>query len=256
MTLSFDRRRRVCDRPSLRRRTSPLGRRRLGIGPDQVSQHVAGERAGDAAGAAEGGAIQPVHRLAQRRGRARQAREQPVLRLRRHPVLAVGQQAGEQQPQQRVVRRQDLHRGDGAQAGGQVAQLDRPARRRCAGGEQHRQARLGGGVQQVQQRGFLGHRVGVVDGEAGGARQVGQRVEPGQRRAGEVLRAGRGDPAVQQVRLAAAGLPPQRQAPLRPVRDAIEPGQRRVIRRRTHEIGHCVPGGAREGQRAADAGLA
>ena len=41
-----------------------------------------------------------------------------------------------------VVGRQEFDRGHGAQAGGQVGQPGRPTRRRCAGGEQHRQARL------------------------------------------------------------------------------------------------------------------
>ncbi len=82
-----------------------------------------------------------------------------------------------------VLRRADLHRGHGAQPAGEIGQPHRPAGRRQAGGEQHRQPGLARRVQQMQQRALVGDGVGVIERDAGG----GQVRQPGQFGAGAQL---------------------------------------------------------------------
>ena len=145
--------------------------------------------------------------------------------------LTFAQQPGEQRSQQRVLRldrfpppvtaRNRLARS---------ASSRRPARRRQPGGQQHRHPRLDRGIQRVQQHRLVSQPIGIVDCQAG------HRHFGGQNWAGEIAGGRSIGPQMQQMRLAAAGLAPDREPAVRPVLGARQPSQRGGVGRRLEEV--------------------
>ncbi len=135
--------------------------------------------------------------------------------------------------QQSIFRRTDPNRGDCAQPTGEVGQLNDPARGRRAGREQDGQTGFARCIQQVEQRGFVCHRIGCIDRDAGCGRQFGQAAQCG---SGTHFGAGVRRPDVQQMGFAAAGFTPQQKPVVWPIGGSVEPGGRRGIRRCRAEI--------------------
>ena len=147
--------------------------------PARPASTCGGERHRDVAAPLERRRIEPRHRLAQapRRCAAGGAAATPAP----PPAGDSCRSASSRTSSARSSASSggaDLDRGHRAQPAGEVGQLHRPARRRRAGGEQHRQTRLARGVQQMQQRRLVRGRIGVVERDAGGRqfRQPGQRL--------------------------------------------------------------------------------
>ena len=186
----------------------------------EIGEHGFGEAAGDGAAGGQGGAVEPGGGEAQHGGGARQMEQEIGLDRFGDRELAFEQEMAEQNAQQIVLGRADAGGGDGAQAAGEVGQGGGPARRRQAGREEDGPAGFGGGVEQMEQ-GVLGGGGGVVDGERGIGQAGDQiRVEVG---AAQDVGAFALGPGVQQMGLAAAGRPPEREAAERPLGGAVKP---------------------------------
>jgi hypothetical protein len=147
--------------------------------------------------------------------------------------LAVGEELEQHRADQGVIgrRHRDIRHGDQARA--QIGQRRLPARRRLLRGQQEMQAALGGKIDEVKQR-PLGRLLGTVDHHRPGS-ELGHRARR-KRRGRAEKRSRAGLPDMGEMRFPAAGRTVQRQRGGRPIRPAVEPGDRRRIARGDEEV--------------------